>query len=190
MDASAWNRLFFRRRPGDDRSGESGAQDQAGEAIEKLGQVQGVVNRTQALRGWSEKLEHPFTLIICNLMALGAGPALEVATALRRLRDFHSCPQLRVVVSSPSESIFADQIDRSGYRSLCDEYRLPSLDAVDVANVAGAQLNDPGRSPLGFEQEALERFSHRRPTALGAAPPRAARQARESGQARNRSAGR
>ena len=159
VDSSAWDGSFFRRRSGDDRSGESGAQDQAVEAIEKLGLEQGVVNRTQALRRWSEKLERPFTLIICNLMALGSGPALEVATTLRRLREPRPlCPNLRVVVSSPSESIFADQIDRSGYRALCEEYRLPSLDADDVARLAGTQSSDPDRSPLSFEEKALERF--------------------------------
>lgn len=118
-------------------------------------------NRTQrikALVDWAnpEKLPSDFTLIIRDLMMAGQENGIEVATALRTIRDQHLAPKLQIVLLSHSESTFQDRYDRSGYLSLLRQFRLPKLEAHEIGRLA-AKRAGPDEAGVGLILEGAAR---------------------------------
>lgn len=144
-------------------------KEAAEKAIGKLGSGENTMERAEALIGWAKSLQNPFTLIIRDLSSLGDGPSLEVATTLRMVMERKErCPHLRILVADTSESIYLDRPDRSGYRALTVQYRLPSLTREEIRKLA--EWFSEGldkwpierlRQPLLLSDEALKKiFEH------------------------------
>lgn len=115
----------------------------AEKGIAAFGNEPGSTKKVEALKSWGEKLTKPFNLTLRNLTALGPDQALEAAIALRKIRERGYCPHLQVLVAGSSESIFMGDRDVSGYRTLCCEYRLPSLTEDEILELA--RHDDQGR---------------------------------------------
>ncbi|MBI4515093.1 MAG: hypothetical protein HY699_04665 [Deltaproteobacteria bacterium] len=108
-------------------------------ALRALGAGPNVVDRATALARWAATLTSPFTLLIRELSSMGEPAAVDVATALRVLRelDRNSYPNLHVLVTDTSEAIYVDSRDRSGYGALCHQYRIAPLGSAAIEALGG-----------------------------------------------------
>lgn len=131
------------------------------EAIERFGTVEGSTERAQSIAKWTKTLQKPFTLIIRDLMGLGPDKSLEIATALRSLRDHNLAKKLKIVLVSHSESILGDLYDRSGYLYLLRQFRVPSRSDKEIIKLVGwlrqvSEANASLQPHLSLSQEAVD----------------------------------
>lgn len=128
----------------------------AEKGLAAFGTEPGSTKKVEALKSWGEKLSKPLNLILRNLTSLGPEQALDAAIALRKIRELGICPNLQILVAGSSESIFMGDRDVSGYRTLCYEYRLPSLSEDEILELA--RHDDQGRRLALELEDAIDAF--------------------------------